>query len=100
MSSNERIRAELLRAARELGAPEDTAPAVERPRDTMHGDWTSNIAMMLARPLKKKPGDIAKALKESVNLDSAGVEAIEIAGPGFLNFRLNKGVNASSNIAV
>jgi arginyl-tRNA synthetase len=100
MSSNERIRAELLRAARELGAPADTAPAVERPRDTMHGDWTSNIAMMLARPLKKKPADIAKALKESVNLESAGVEAIEIAGPGFLNFRLNKGVVARELVEI
>jgi arginyl-tRNA synthetase len=100
MSTAERIRAELLRAARELGAPEDTAPAVERPRDTAHGDWTSNIAMMLARPLRKKPADIAKALKESVNLESAGVEAIEIAGPGFLNFRLNKGVVARELVDV
>lgn len=100
MSPNERIRAELLRAARELGAPEDTGPAVERPRDTAHGDWTSNIAMMLARPLRKKPADIAKALKESVNLESAGVEAIEIAGPGFLNFRLNKGVVARELVDV
>jgi arginyl-tRNA synthetase len=100
MSTAERIRAELLRAARELGAPEDTAPVVERPRDTQHGDWTSNIAMTLARPLRKKPGDIAKALKEGVNLDAAGVEAIEIAGPGFLNFRLNKGVVARELVEI
>ena len=100
MSTNERIRAELLRAARELGAPGDTAPAVERPRDTSHGDWTSNIAMMLARPLKRKPADIARVLKESVDLESAGVEAIEIAGPGFLNFRLNKGVVARELVEV
>lgn len=100
MSSNERIRAELLRAARELGAPDDTAPSVERPRDTMHGDWTSNIAMMLARPLRKKPADIARALKESVNLEGAGVEAIEIAGSGFLNFRLKKGVVARELVEI
>ncbi len=100
MSTAQRIRAELLRAARELGAPDDTAAVVERPRDTLHGDWTSNVAMMLARPLRKKPGDIANALKEAVNLDTAGVEAIEIAGPGFLNFRLNKGVVARELVEI
>lgn len=100
MSTAERIRAELLRAARELGAPEDTAPVVERPRDVSHGDWTSNVAMTLARPLRKKPGDIAKALKDAVNLETAGVEAIEIAGPGFLNFRLNKGVVAQELVEI
>ncbi len=100
MSTAERIRAELLRAARELGAPEDTAPVVERPRDNSHGDWTTNVAMTLARPLRKKPADIAKALKDSLDLDAAGVEAIEIAGPGFMNFRLNKGVVANELVEI
>ncbi len=100
MSTAERIRAELLRAARELGAPDDTAPVVERPRDTAHGDWTSNVAMTLARPLRKKPGDIANALKDALDLGAAGVEAIEIAGPGFMNFRLDKGVVARELVEI
>ncbi|MBA3655911.1 MAG: arginine--tRNA ligase [Gemmatimonadaceae bacterium] len=100
MSTAERIRAELLKAARELGAPEDTAAVVERPRDNSHGDWTSNVAMTLARPLKKKPADIATALKDTLDLDAAGVEAVEIAGPGFMNFRLNKGVVARELVQI
>ncbi|MBA2688307.1 MAG: arginine--tRNA ligase [Gemmatimonadaceae bacterium] len=100
MSTAERIRAELLKAARELGAPDDTAPVVERPRDNSHGDWTSNVAMTLARPLKKKPGDIANALKDTLDLEAAGVEAVEIAGPGFMNFRLNKGIVARELVEI
>ncbi len=100
MSTAERIRAELLKAARALGAPDDTAPVVERPRDNSHGDWTSNVAMTLARPLKKKPADIANALKDTLDLEAAGVEAVEIAGPGFMNFRLNKGIVARELVGI
>jgi arginyl-tRNA synthetase len=84
----ERIRAELRRAARDLGAPDDFEPVIERPRDPAMGDWASNAAMVLARPLKKKPVDIASALRDALHLADAGVSAVEIAGPGFMNFRL------------
>lgn len=89
MTTAERIRAELRRAARKIGAPEDVEPALERPREKSHGDWSTNLAMALARTLKKKPADIAKDIRDAVNLEQAGVEKIEIAGPGFLNFRLD-----------
>jgi arginyl-tRNA synthetase len=82
------IRAELARAARELGAG-DVEPVVERPRDTALGDWASNLAMTLARPLRKKPAEIAAALRDQMHLEDAGVESVEIAGPGFMNFRLD-----------
>jgi len=84
----ERIRAELRRAARDLGAPDDFEPVIERPRDPAMGDWASNAAMVLARPLKKKPIEIANALRDALHLADAGVSAVEIAGPGFMNFRL------------
>ncbi len=87
MNAPELIRAELARAARELGAG-DVDPVIERPRDPSLGDWASNIAMALARPLRKRPAEIAAALKERMRLDEAGVESVEIAGPGFMNFRL------------
>ena len=45
------IRAALLDAARELGAPDTIAPVLERPRDPANGDWSTNLAMMLAKPL-------------------------------------------------
>ena len=89
MSATDQIRAELLRAARSLGAPEGTDPVIERPRDTAHGDWATNLPMVLARPLGKKPREIADLLRDSMNLAGAGVAKIDIAGPGFMNFWLD-----------
>jgi arginyl-tRNA synthetase len=86
---SDRIRAELKRAALSIGAPADVEPLLERPRDPALADWASNIAMVLARPLRRKPADIAVAIRDNINLADAGVDRIEIAGPGFLNFRLD-----------
>ena len=94
MNATDRIRAELSRAARELGASDVQEPAIERPRDPAHGDWSTNFAMLLARPLRKKPIDIARSLVETIRLEEAGVRAIEIAGPGFINFRMDTGLVA------
>ncbi|HXG71005.1 MAG TPA: arginine--tRNA ligase [Gemmatimonadaceae bacterium] len=89
MTATDQIRAELLRAARSLGAPEGTDPVIERPRDAAHGDWATNLPMVLARPLGKKPREIAELLRDSMNLAGAGVAKIDIAGPGFMNFWLD-----------
>jgi arginyl-tRNA synthetase len=94
MTATDEIRAELSRAARELGAPDDPEPALERPRDPAHGDWSTNFAMLLARPLRRKPLDIARSLVDILDLTHAGVRAVEIAGPGFINFRMDTGVVA------
>ena len=95
MNAADQIRAELIRAARSLGAPEDVDPLVERPRDPSHGDWASNLAMVLARPLKAKPRDVAERLRDAMRTESAGVSKIDIAGPGFMNFWLDAGRIAS-----
>ena len=95
MTAAEQIRAELIRAARSLGAPEDVSPLLERPRETSHGDWATNLAMVLAKPLRSKPRDIADKLRVSIDLERAGVSRIEIAGPGFMNFWLDAGRIAS-----
>jgi arginyl-tRNA synthetase len=63
-------------------------PVIERTRDIQHGDYACNIAMQLARPLRKKPKDIAQTILDCVPASDL-VEAIEIAGPGFINFRLS-----------
>jgi arginyl-tRNA synthetase len=89
MSSAERIRAELVRAAREIGAAGDIEPTIERPRDPSLGDWATNLAMTLARPLRNRPAEIAVALRDRMHLSDAGVERVEIAGPGFMNFWLD-----------
>jgi len=86
MTAAEQIRAELVRAARGLGAPEDVDPILERPRDATHGDWATNLAMVLAKPLKSRPREIAERLRDSMKLGDAGVSKIDIAGPGFMNF--------------
>ena len=92
--SAQTLRAELARVARELGAPDDVAPVLERPRDPAFGDWTTNLAMTLARPLGRKPRELAEALTNGLDLDRAGVRSAEIAGPGFINFRLASDVLA------
>ncbi|AIY44035.1 Arginyl-tRNA synthetase [Collimonas arenae] len=64
---------------------------LERPRDPSHGDVACNIAMQLAKPLKKNPRELAQAVVAAVMAGAAGgnlIEAAEIAGPGFINLRL------------
>ena len=94
------LRAELSRAARTLGAPDDVSPILERPRDPSFGDWATNLAMMLAKPLGRKPRDIAEALVAAMDKASVGVTAAEIAGPGFLNFRLDPGFQARGLLTI
>ena len=62
--------------------------AVEPPRDAAHGDMATNAAMVLAKPAKMKPRDIADALARHLILDPR-IEAVDVAGPGFLNMRLS-----------
>jgi arginyl-tRNA synthetase len=83
------LRAELVRAAVALGAPAGTAAVLERPRDPAHGDWATNLAMTLAKPLGRKPREIADALVASLDAKAAGIAEVSVAGPGFINFRLD-----------
>ncbi|MBL8599677.1 MAG: arginine--tRNA ligase [Devosia sp.] len=64
---------------------------VEPPRDPGHGDLSSNAAMVVAKPLGKNPRDVAVALAEHFKSDP-DVTSVEVAGPGFLNFRLDEPV--------
>ncbi len=99
MTAESAIRAELIRAAQALGAPA-VEPTVERPRDPSHGDWATNLAMALARPLARKPAEIARDLIAAMDLVAAGVSEATVAGPGFINFRIAAGSLASSLTAV
>ena len=88
------IRALVLQAIEALQAegilPEglNTAPVtVEPPRDPLHGDMATNAAMVLAKPAKARPRDIAEALAAKIGADDR-IAAAEVAGPGFLNLRL------------
>ena len=89
MSAADTIRNELIRVARLLGADDSVDPIIERPREPSLGDWTTNLAMTLARPLRKRPAEIAALLRDGMNLSSASVQRVDIAGPGFMNFWLD-----------
>jgi len=96
MSAPDLIRDELTRAARELGAPDPVAPVLERPRDPAFGEWATNLAMTLARPLRRKPQEIARELIGRMDLARASVSEAYVAGPGFINFRLDSGTVAGA----
>ena len=76
-------------AAGELPSNLDTAGVtVEPPRDPLHGDMATNAAMVLAKAAKKNPREIAEKLaKRLASLDI--IDSSEVAGPGFLNLRIN-----------
>ena len=57
---------------------------IEKSKDTTHGDYASNVAMKFSRSFAKAPRDVAALIIENINMD--GIERIEIAGPGFINF--------------
>ena len=57
---------------------------IEKSKDTSHGDYASNVAMKFAREFSKAPRDVANLIISNINMD--GIDKIEIAGPGFINF--------------
>jgi len=65
------------------------AITLEPPRDASHGDMSTNAAMVLAKPAKQKPRDIAEKLAGKLRVVD-GVAAVDVAGPGFINIRLGR----------
>jgi len=63
--------------------------SIQDNKEKEHGDLATNIAMVLAKPLKKNPKEIAEEIKQNFVLDEKIIK-IEVAGPGFLNFFLSK----------
>ncbi len=84
------IQQALARLTAEGVLPEGLSPSiqVENTRDKAHGDFASNIAMMLAKPAGLKPRELAQQLIEAMPSDPS-VSQVQIAGPGFLNFFQN-----------
>lgn len=63
---------------------------IEEPNQPEHGDASTNIAMMLARPLRNNPRAIAQQIVDALEYDEKKISAVEIAGPGFINFRFTE----------
>ena len=60
------------------------------PRDESHGDWTTNLALVLAREVGRPPRALAEALAAAFPSEPALFERAEVAGAGFLNFRYSR----------
>jgi arginyl-tRNA synthetase len=72
-----------------LDPSEVPEPALERPRLAEHGDWATNVALVLARAAKAPPRAVAEAMVAHLELPD-WVTGVEVAGPGFVNVRLDQ----------
>ena len=76
--------------------PDEGLIMIEIPKDTNNGDYSTNVAMRLSKILKRRPQEIAQIIKEELLKRLDFVKSIDIAGPGFINFRIRK--DAMANI--
>jgi arginyl-tRNA synthetase len=91
MQAKQDLLAALGAAIAEVAPEALLAPAFESPKQAAHGDLACTAAMPLAKSLRKNPREVAGALVDALNRQPAvqrWVDALEIAGPGFINFRL------------
>lgn len=72
----------------ETGAFNNTQVMLETPREKEHGDFSTNIAMTIAKSAKKAPRQVAEIIIKSIDIQSTYIDRMEIAGPGFINFYL------------
>lgn len=87
-----KLKEEIKQAIIKAGLAEEAQiPAVilETPKEKAHGDYSTNMAMQLARVAKKAPRQIAEQLIGNFDKSKASIEKIEIAGPGFINFYMD-----------
>lgn len=95
MSFPDQLTKNLKSALTSVGISElPTAPTVTVAQDTRYGDYQSNVAMVLAKMEKKNPRELAQQLADHFPADSISAKP-EIAGPGFINFRIKPEVFAS-----
>lgn len=82
--------AEIKKALAELGVEPSREILIEKPNDEKFGDASSNVAMTLAKELKKNPRQIAQELVAKFKFNPEHIECVDIAGPGFINFYFSK----------
>lgn len=85
------ITAALVRAVAKLSPDHQVSVALERPKESAHGDLATNVAMQLAKPLKKNPRELAQAIVQILLSDDEACRSLaraEVAGPGFINMRV------------
>lgn len=83
---------EVVRAAlHRAGLPDTNEIILERPRSAGHGDWTTTIALTLAKAARQKPRDLAGTIAAHLQPDPELIAKVEVAGPGFINFTMAEG---------
>jgi arginyl-tRNA synthetase len=88
VKAHEALRDALARAAQQIGAPSAGEFTIETPRDPSHGDLSTNLALVLARVLGRKPRAVAEDLVRVLALPAGYARKVEVAGPGFINIFL------------
>jgi arginyl-tRNA synthetase len=96
---SDRLRSALAQVAADLGGA-DLEFTLERPRDPSHGDLATNLAMQLARRDRSNPRAMAERVIAALALPAGVVDGTEIAGPGFINFRLATDTLAADHAAI
>ncbi|MCR4911970.1 MAG: arginine--tRNA ligase [Bacilli bacterium] len=90
MEVKELLKTKIKDALNKLGVDLDINQIdIENSKDPTHGDYASNVALKNARLVKKPPVELAKMIEKEIDMD--GIDKIEIAGPGFINFYMAKG---------
>ncbi len=84
----DKLRGEIARVLRGMGVDDPGPIGLDRPRNPEHGDFASNVAMALAKRLGRPPRQVAEEIVQRMDRGAAGVSGAEVAGPGFINFRL------------
>ena len=87
MNLEERLAHALREAAREAYGVELDGIRVERPNDVSHGDFASNVALANAKVFRRNPREVAQVLADA--LDAPFLDGVDVAGPGFINFRVS-----------
>jgi arginyl-tRNA synthetase len=82
-----RLEAAIERAG--FALPDGQRVEVEVPREAGHGDWACAVALPLAKAARRPPREVAVAIVKALEVDPAVLDAVELAGPGFINFRLS-----------
>lgn len=91
MDLKQKLQSEIAAAVKRTGLVE-TVPdvKVEVPKDKENGDFSTNIAMVLTKQAKRNPREIAEILTETIDRNAADIKEISIAGPGFINFKMDE----------
>lgn len=88
MDIKEHLKEILKQAIKKIGVTEELDIIIEIPKNPTHGDYATNVAMLLAKKLKDNPMNIAQKLKEQITDEL--IEQIDIISPGFINFKVKK----------